>query len=194
MQEEDCVPPQGSAGRIRATDKYFWCGHSRLGFLVNEYQSPFEIDGMKFMTVSWYMWYMRAKAWAPDTSLAVLIKEADGEEKAKQLSRRCIKGSPSAGAHWMSVRIKTMAKAVKRKFECSEELARSLVETGEDRLVYASRFDAFYGIGFTMLEGCERQDEWGRNLLGQMLMLVRTRLNERGMRSVNCMVKFKGTG
>lgn len=163
----------------RRGDKYFWHGHYSLDFLTNGYESAFDVDGVTFHSVSWYMWYMRAKMWRPNSDLAVLIREAGDQEKAKQLSRRCVSAAPLLMSAWMAARLKIMARGVMRKFECSEELSKMLVSTGQDRLLYASSFDGFWGIGFTMNDAVNREDEWGRNYLGEMLMLVRARLNER---------------
>jgi ribA/ribD-fused uncharacterized protein len=160
--------------------KYFWPGHTRLDFLTNSYESPFDVDGVTFKSVSWYMWYMRAKVWSPQTDLAVLIREAGDQDKAKQLSRKCTSAAPGVSATWMAVRLKIMARAVMRKFECSLELRGRLVDTGQAKLLFSSQYDGFYGIGFTMKESVGREDEWGKNYLGEMLMLVRKRMNERG--------------
>ena len=166
---------------VRKGDKYFWQGHYSLDFLTNGYESAFDVDGVVFHSVSWYMWYMRAKMWRPNSDLAVLIREAQDQETAKQLSRRCASAASSLMSAWMAVRVKIMARAVLRKFECSERLSSMLVFTGQDRLLYASKHDGFWGIGFTMKDAAHREDEWGRNYLGDMLMLVRVRLNERGI-------------
>lgn len=140
------------------------------------------MDGATFGSVEWYMWYARAKAWSPRTDLAVLIREAGTKEKAKQLSRRCTSGGPGTEGNWvLDKRLRTMAKALMRKFECSPDLSSWLVWTGDSQLLYASRFDACYGIGFTMKAAGARRDEWGKNYLGVMLMLVRRRLVERGV-------------
>jgi hypothetical protein len=40
--------------------------------------------------------------------------------------------------------------------------------------------DILYNLGITMREAAERRDEWGTNYLGEILMLVRQRLKERG--------------
>jgi ribA/ribD-fused uncharacterized protein len=172
---------EGSPGSRRGKrgEGFFWVGHRTRGYMTNEYVSLFDVDGMRFASVSWYMWYMRAKVWSPHTDLAVLIREAGDVEKAKQLSRRCTSGSRAAQAAWKAARLKVMAKAVLRKFESSEELGQKLVDTGAERLVFASQFDGFHGIGMTMKQGRDRRDEWGKNYLGQMLMLVRTRIGER---------------
>jgi ribA/ribD-fused uncharacterized protein len=162
-------------------ERYFWPTHSTMDFLSNGYESPFVVDGMKFRAVDWYMWYARAKMWQPETDLAVLIREAKTIEAARMLSRKCTSARLGCTDEWSSQRLKIMAKAVMRKFECSLELSSALLATGRSRLVYAAKFDAYYGIGFTMKEGGSRREEWGMNYLGEMLMLVRERLRERGI-------------
>lgn len=157
---------------------YFWPGNDRYSFLDNTYHSSFDVAGKQFKSVWWYMWYARARAWRPGTELAKLIMEADSEKQAKQLSRRCT--TPPAGqiSTWTVDRLRIMAQAVLRKFQCSSELAEKLIWTGSDVLLYASRFDAKFGIGFTMKEGIHRPEDWGENCLGRILMIVRQRLVE----------------
>ena len=165
----------------RRGSKFFWPGHDGLDFLTNGYESVFEIDGMRFLSVSWFMWYVRAKMWRPNEDLASLIREAKNQAIAKQLSRRCTSAPLPLMVEWTGIRLKAMARAVLRKFESSEDLSRRLLLTGQDCLLYASRFDSYYGIGFTMKEAPDRVDEWGTNYLGEMLMIVRKRLSERGV-------------
>lgn len=167
--------------RPKRGDKYFWSGHDSLDFLTNGYESAFEVEGATFRSVSWYMWYVRARMWRPNTDLAGLIREASDQETAKQLSRRCTSAAPSLSCAWTEARLRLMGRAVLRKFECSEGLSRRLVSTGGDRLLYASQYDAYYGIGFMMKEAPDRTEEWGHNYLGEMLMIVRQRLSRRGL-------------
>ena len=168
----------GRADRVGRRDRYFWQGHNSLDSLTNGYESPFEIDGIVFRSVAWYMWYMRAKAWRPNSELACLIRDAKDQDTAKQMSRRCSSAAPLLMTAWNAVRLKIMARAVLKKFVSSSELGGLLLSTGWDRLLYSSKFDAFYGIGFTMKEAPDRTDEWGLNYLGEMLMVVRKRLRE----------------
>jgi ribA/ribD-fused uncharacterized protein len=168
--------------RPKKGEKFFWPGHNELDYLTNGYESKFVIDGMEFSCVEWYMWYQRAKAWSPNTDLACLIREAKTKELAKQLSRRCTSKANGSGTDWGIVRLRVMARAILSKFECSAWLATKLLETGESRLLYAAKWDAYYGIGFMMKDAGDRRDEWGNNYLGEMLMLVRKRLKERGER------------
>jgi ribA/ribD-fused uncharacterized protein len=168
--------------RPKRGEKYFWPGHTRLDYLTNGYESVFDVDGLTFTCVERYMWYKRAQAWRPREDLAVLIREAKTHDKAKQLSRRCTSPGSGSVVDWGAVKLKVMAKAVKRKFECSAELSRLLLATGESQLLYAGKFDAYYGIGFTMREAGDRRDEWGTNYLGEILMIVRQRVRELGLR------------
>jgi len=180
--DEEVIDEVKGRKRPRRGEKFFWPGHRGLGYLSNDYESKFTVDGMTFTCVEWYMWYQRAKAWSPSTDLGVLIREAKTKDEAKQLSRRCTSKGRGSEVDWGSVKLKVMARAVMRKFECSVELSRELLSTGESRLLYAGKYDAYYGIGFTMRDADERRDEWGTNYLGEMLMLVRERLRERGAR------------
>ncbi len=179
-QQNEMTPSVRDWTRPRRGEYYFWPGHNRLGYLTNGYESKFDVDGATFPCVDWYMWYQRAKAWSPNNDLAGLIREAESREKAKQLSRRCTSAGPGSEMNWGSSRLRIMARAVMRKFESSEELSRMIVSTGEGRLLYAAKWDAYYGIGFMMRDAVDRREEWGKNYLGEMLMLVRKRLNERG--------------
>lgn len=165
-------------------DRYFWKGHSKYGCFANEYAGVFTIDGMKFQNVSWYMWFRRAQHCDRRGNLAGLIREASSVEEAKQLSRRCSNRGARSVLEWKSARLTMMGKAVLRKFECNTDIAQILIDTGEDRLIYASGYDGFYGIGMTMQDGWQREDEWGQNYLGKILMVVRKRLKERGLRFV----------
>ena len=168
-------------GRRRERDLFFWPGHDRLDYLSNSYESNFEVKGKNFRSVSWYMWYCKAKLWKPDCALAGLIREARTQNQAKRLSSRCSTAGPELRARWIEVRLQLMAGAVLRKFQCSERLKAWLIATGESRLLYACPYDAVFGIGFTMKDGeQQREDEWGQNYLGEMLMLVRRRLIESG--------------
>ena len=92
--EQDCVKESvakdiGQIGQ-KSGEGYFWEGHNTRGYMTNGYESAFVVDKMIFRSVSWYMWYRRAKMWRPNTDLAALIREAQDQNTAKQLSRRCV--------------------------------------------------------------------------------------------------------
>lgn len=62
------------------------------------------------------------------------------------------------------------------KFSQNEDLRAVLLGTGGRIIVEASPDDRIWGIGFDADHAEGKEDEWGRNLLGQALMRVRERL------------------
>lgn len=62
------------------------------------------------------------------------------------------------------------------KFRADAELKGRLLGTGEMELVEASEKDRVWGIGSEEGGAEGRRGEWGRNLLGGVLMGVRERL------------------
>jgi len=71
---------------------------------------------------------------------------------------------------WESVKVNVMRDAVLAKFEQHPELADLLLSTGEAKLVEHTANDAYWGDG---------GDGGGRNMLGRILMQVRSQLAAR---------------
>jgi len=71
---------------------------------------------------------------------------------------------------WESAKVEVMHKAVLAKFLQHEALRHLLLDTGDARLVEHTENDAYWGDG---------GDGRGRNMLGQVLMRVRTELREK---------------
>jgi len=160
-------------------EQFFWPGHVQYSCLANAYECKFTVDEKCFMSVDHYMWYERAVAWSSGSDLAGLIREAKTVEDAKNLSRRCTAPKGGVGVEiWRNARLRLMAKAVLSKFRSSAELRRMLLGTGRSGLLYASKYDAYYGIGFRMVDALERREEWGQNYLGRILEVVRERVRD----------------
>jgi predicted NAD-dependent protein-ADP-ribosyltransferase YbiA (DUF1768 family) len=126
--EQDCVKESvakdiGQIGQ-KSGEGYFWEGHSTRAYMTNGYESAFVVDKMIFRSVSWYMWYIRAKMWRPNTDLAALIREAQDQNTAKQLSRRCTSASVEQSATWRAQRLKIMAKAVEVMKQLEDTIKR----------------------------------------------------------------------
>ena len=65
------------------------------------------------------------------------------------------------------------------KFSSIKECRKALLQTGERELVEASPRDATWGIGFNAKTAVRvSRDKWGQNLLGKVLMRVRSALRE----------------
>lgn len=179
--EDEHDPRRLPPCRWRSRERFFWPHHEQLGCLSNPYKFRFDMNGQIFESVSWYMWYARAKVWNRNPVVASGILNAKDEETAKRLSREVRDPTPRARRFWENHKLSIMAKAVMRKFECSAELSKVLLATGEEELIYATQYDDFHGIGLTMKDALGRRDEWGANKLGQILVIVRARLRERGV-------------
>ena len=70
---------------------------------------------------------------------------------------------------WESVKDRQMLKALRAKFSQHEELREELLATGDAKLVERTKRDSYWGDG---------GDGNGRNMLGQLLMVVREELRE----------------
>lgn len=79
---------------------------------------------------------------------------------------------------WIAVRYKVMYDANYAKFSQNPKLAKSLLDTGDKELVYASFGEMIWGIGKKITdEDLSDETTWvGDNLLGKVLMDVRTAL------------------
>jgi len=72
-------------------------------------------------------------------------------------------------ADWKQVETVVMTRAVYTQCRTHEEIAQSLLETGDQNLVEDSQFDYFWGCG---------RDRRGENHYGKVLMNVRKKLKE----------------
>ena len=71
---------------------------------------------------------------------------------------------------WESVKDNLMRKAVMRKFEMHEEIRNILLSTGDKTLIEKTSGDTYWGCG---------TDGTGKNMLGIILMEVRTVLRDK---------------
>lgn len=72
---------------------------------------------------------------------------------------------------WESVKVDVMRKAVDAKFRQHEDLRKLLLSTGDAKLVEHTTNDSYWGDG---------GDGSGKNMLGRILMDLRTTLQEEG--------------
>ncbi len=70
---------------------------------------------------------------------------------------------------WESVKVAVMAAAVRAKFTQHDDLRATLLGTGDAKLVEHSENDDYWGDG---------GDGSGKNMLGQILMRIRSELRE----------------
>lgn len=144
------------------------------GYLSNWYLSDFTVDGKKFTSAEQYMMYSKAAMFG-DSDMAEKIMSTDDVGKIKYYGR-CVKNFDDTV--WVSRREETVYKGVLQKFLQNPELAKKLLDTGEQTIAECAVHDRIWGIGLSMQDE-NRFDtkKWeGLNLLGRVLMRVRSEL------------------
>jgi len=158
---------------------FFW-GHQNESKAITKscfsqwYQSPFEENGIRYLTAEHYMMYAKAVLF-DDLNVAkkVLVAKTPGE--AKVLGRE-IQGFDEE--LWLSHRFEIVVKGNLAKFSSDPRLAEFLLNTGNRVIVEASPVDSIWGIGLAQDNPLiETPENWqGLNLLGYALMEVRSKL------------------
>lgn len=158
---------------------FFW-GHEQSLCGINDaclsqwYESPFELDGRRYLTAEHFMMAEKAALFG-DQEMRHKILNAQTPAGAKALGRR-VRGFDEV--IWCQTRFATVVRANKAKFSQNENLRRYLIGTGSRILAEASPADPIWGIGLGQEDPRSRNpNEWrGLNLLGFALMRVRARL------------------
>jgi ribA/ribD-fused uncharacterized protein len=135
----------------------FFGTHGDMGFLSNFYPCEICIDGVLWPTVEHY--YQAQKNIDPEYQEKVRESKTPGQ--AKKLGKKV-----DLRKDWDNERNKVMYRALLAKFS-TPEMKDKLLETKEAVLVEDSPSDYFWGCGAT---------ETGQNRLGEMLMVVRSRI------------------
>lgn len=147
------------------------------GFLSNWYKSEFTVNGVKFVNSEQWMMYQKAKIFGDDETAQKILASTSPKE-AKDLGRKVKNYNDTI---WNGVRQIVVYEGLKAKFKQNPDLAKQLLDTGDDILVECNPYDNIWAIH--MDEDDPRvQDisQWqGQNLLGFTLMLVRTYLKKK---------------
>lgn len=130
-------------------------------FLSNFSAAEVWLDGMSYPTVEHA--YQAAKTF--DVRERVRIQHADTPNEAKKLGRKS-----TLRNDWEEVKDEVMYKLLRQKFRQHPTLSHQLLETGDQELIEGNWWgDRYWGM-------CKGQ---GQNMLGKLLMQVRTELQER---------------
>lgn len=79
---------------------------------------------------------------------------------------------------WEGVKMDHMLNGLRLKFTQNTELQQRLIDTGDKTLYEANKFDGFWGIKFDIenAQKPENKSKYGKNMLGELLMVVRKEL------------------
>jgi len=175
----DLLTMQASGYKIKFL--FFWGHQPQLdgsigpGCLSQWWPSPFEVDGLRFVTAEHYMMWSKARLFG-DEATAAEILEVDHPNLAKALGRKV---TPFDNTTWESERFGIVVAGNIAKFSQHADLRTYLFGTSNRVLVEASPRDRVWGIGM----GASNPDatdpaRWrGQNLLGFALMRAREHLS-----------------
>ena len=143
----------------------FYDKHSDYYEFTNFYQGErIEIDGMSWKTAEHYF-----QAQKFDAGFFSPVNKEWDNHTARQVYELAAANKAYWRPDWQKVKLDVMRKVLAAKFGQDENLRNSLCKTGNAQLVEASPKDAFWGYG---------PDGKGKNMLGKLLMELRTELQE----------------
>jgi len=142
----------------------FYSVGDEYGVFSNFAPYPISLDGKRWPTSEHYF---QAQKLA-DPKLRERIRRSSKPAQAASLGRD---RTTSIRRDWESVKVDVMRKAVAAKFEQHPDLAALLLSTDDSLIVEHTENDAFWGDG---------GDGSGKNMLGRILVEVRTRLRRAG--------------
>jgi ribA/ribD-fused uncharacterized protein len=154
---------------------FFWGEKESLGFLSNFYPSAFTVNEQPFNCSEQY--FMKEKQELFDPSNQILATGIMNETKPFNIKKYGRRVKNFDEKIWNTHKYKAMYDGVYAKFTQIPELKAKLLATGEKILVEASPYDKIWGIGFKKSNALANKTLWGENLLGQVLMEVRTNIS-----------------
>ena len=157
------------------------CFQGPLSPLSNFYSATIELDSRTYSSTEQYYQAEKARRHSDTKALARIMLTTDPYE-IKKISRQ-IKLNPALSpASEEASNREAMLKCVACKFQ-SPSLGRFLMETGTKRLAEHSKFDTFWGTGYSLYDkDCFNYDtSKGQNQLGRILEQVRSQLTQTNM-------------
>lgn len=138
----------------------------------NWYIRPFTVKGISFNCGEQSM-ISKAMFFKDTVTAALILKELDPREQ-KKLGREV---SNFVKAEWDNNCVKILAACLVHKFNQHEDFRKLLISTKGTELVEASPYDRIWGIGIGVNDPrFSDRTQWGENLLGKVLEIVRSHL------------------
>ena len=158
---------------------YFY-GHTRPnGEFSNFYSCLFEEAGVKFNCIEQYFMFYKVLEFEPENNklIDMIMNEKNPTIIKKYGNKKFLKTYNNK--IWIKKRYNIMLNGLRLKFTQNKHLKRKLLETGDKNLYEASFRDKLWGIGFGVKQAPNIPvEQYGRNLLGKALMLVRLELQQ----------------
>ena len=145
---------------------YFYSTTDKYGYLTNFSRHGFHLDGKHWPTVEHYFQAQKFSG----TEYEERVRRATTPREAKRLGND---RSRPLRSDWGQVKDDVMKRAIMSKFEAHDEIRGLLLGTGDEELVEDAPRDYYWGCG---------ADGTGKNMLGKILMEVRSVLRDREAR------------
>jgi ribA/ribD-fused uncharacterized protein len=157
--------------RITPTHVYFF---SDKDYLSNFFPAVFVLDDLTYSCVEQYIMAQKAILFNDMESFEAIML-ASKPSNMKAMGRKVKNFSDQI---WLANRDKILLDGLSAKFEQNQILANQLLSTGSRTLVEASPRDRTYGVGLGQNDDrILDETQWlGQNLLGQTLIVVRSKL------------------
>lgn len=146
------------------------------GFLSNWAESRFTADDQTFSSLEQFMMYEKAILFN-DCPTALQIMKTNDPREIKALGRQV---SGYDDSLWNDSRKVVVYEGLMEKFSQNPDLLQKLLNTDNAILAECAVHDRIWGIGLSMKDPDRfHPDKWkGQNLLGFLLMIVRTMLKD----------------
>jgi len=160
---------------------YFWKPEEANGYLGQWFPSDFVNvmeDGteVEYRNCEQYMMHQKGLLFAPDDEVTSEILSKTVSPRTMRTLGRQIPNFDEES--WRLNRFRIVVDANYLKFTQNEQLQNQLLATSNRQLVEASPRDRIWGIGFGAKNARSRRINWGLNLLGKALMIVRERIRQ----------------
>lgn len=157
---------------------YFWSEHDkRYGCLSQWYKSDFEEENeLIYNCCEQYMMAKKAQLFNYDGDNSELLKMILVESCPKKIKSLGRKVKNFNEEKWNKWKYNIVLYANRLKFSQNQEILDILLSTEDTIIAEASPYDKIWGIGIREKPGLTKCDWNGKNLLGQVLMQVRSEL------------------
>lgn len=158
---------------MRETEQFYFFWKHQFGQWTK--RPMIDVDGIEYNCCEQYMMYKKACLFG-DTAMAEAILHQPDPAQQQQLGRQV---SNYEQSRWDQHKLGIVWYANYLKFTQHADLKERLLATGNKILVEASPYDLVWGAGFKAEDdNILNPANWkGQNLLGEVLMSVRTILN-----------------
>lgn len=150
--------------------KFFWNSDS---YFSNFYKCKFTVNGITFNCGEQYMMYKKAMLFG-DRQIANRIMNESSPAEQKRLGREVRKFDYFV---WDKVKKDIVKEGLYHKFTQNPKLKEYLIKHKGYVIVESSPYDRIWGIGYQEQNAIDNINNWGQNILGEILTELSQEIN-----------------